>query len=151
MPLLETNIEGRLFMDAEGWKRVAVTCGATVLTGGLVGLVVFLGLLSHAEAAAMPPVVVATPFGTVPAPVDMRAYLDEAMGSKAPMDRGLPDGLMPFQKPAKDCNPREGEVAMRGGCWIGLATLKPPCGELAFRGPDNICYRPVRASTPTRP
>jgi hypothetical protein len=60
----------------------------------------------------------------------------------------IPKDPFPGQKLAKDCDPRLGEQAINGGCWVGIVGVKPPCGILFRHG--DICYRPVSAD-PQKP
>ncbi len=70
--------------------------------------------------------------------------------SKKAEELWIPKEPFPGQKLEKDCNPRQGEEAINGGCWVPVdrRRMAPPCGEL-FRHGDT-CYRPV-AADPTKP
>jgi hypothetical protein len=60
----------------------------------------------------------------------------------------IPDAPYPWQKLEKDCDREMGETAVKGGCWVKVADIKPPCGKLFRHG--DACYRPV-AADPSKP
>jgi len=68
--------------------------------------------------------------------------------SKKTGELWIPKEPFPGQKLGKDCNPRQGEVAINGGCWIQIGNMAPPCGEIFRHG--DLCYRPVSAD-PAKP
>jgi len=70
------------------------------------------------------------------------------MGEKLPPEQSIPNGLLPGQKLAQDCDRALGERPINGGCWVGVTDVKPPCGKLFRQG--DICYRPA-AADPLKP
>jgi hypothetical protein len=74
------------------------------------------------------------------------AVLD--LGKKTETEHWIPNEPAPWQKLAKDCKASLGEKPINGGCWVWIADVPPPCGEL-FRHGDK-CYRPV-AADPNKP
>jgi hypothetical protein len=70
------------------------------------------------------------------------------LGKKSGEEHWIPKEPASWQKLAKDCNPRQGETAINGGCWVKVADMEPPCGEIFRHG--NACYRPV-AADPLKP
>jgi hypothetical protein len=82
-----------------------------------------------------------------------RSYFQAVLGAlldlgKKTEELWIPKDAFPGQKLAKDCDPRAGEVAINGGCWVGVIGVNPPCGILFRHG--DICYRPVSAD-PQKP
>jgi hypothetical protein len=74
------------------------------------------------------------------------ALLD--MGKKEEKELWIPKAPAPWQKLEKDCKASLGETAINGGCWVKVADMAPPCGEIFRHG--NACYRPV-AADPMKP
>jgi len=128
------------------WKPIAIAG-----TGALVGCLALLVAPLLAGAAQLGPLVVVLP-GAGPdgstVSFDPRGLVDKAAewGEK-PLDQPIPVKTLPGQKVAP-CDPRWGEVAINGNCWLRVADVKPPCG-LLFRQEDS-CYRPI-AAEPKRP
>ncbi|HLL55157.1 MAG TPA: hypothetical protein VK447_16495, partial [Myxococcaceae bacterium] len=69
------------------------------------------------------------------------------MGKKEPKELWIPKEPAPWQK-KKDCEASLGETAINGGCWVKVADMAPPCGQIFRHG--NACYRPV-AADPLKP
>jgi hypothetical protein len=69
------------------------------------------------------------------------------MGKKEEKELWIPKEPAPWQKLAKDCNPRLREEPINGGCWVRVYG-DPPCQDLFRHG--NACYRPV-AADPNKP
>jgi hypothetical protein len=103
-----------------------------------------------ASASQVPPVGNVVNGATSEAAALLRAALGHLLdlGKKTEEEHWIPKEPAPWQKLAKDCNPRQGEIALNGGCWVYIYDVKPPCGEL-FRHGDR-CYRPV-AADPLKP
>lgn len=89
------------------------------------------------------------PAGVLPTerdhPLGSLASGTSQMGEKAPPEKWVPKRPFPWQLRAPDCNPATGEEAINGGCWVYIAKVTPPCGEL-FRHGEG-CYRPVAADS----
>lgn len=127
--------------------KVAVHVSGTVL------LLVGLGFAGHyqlqadvssgvtASVTQLPPVAEAALRAALAALLDMGKKTEAK-------ELWIPKDPFPWQKLAKDCEPKLGEVAINGGCWFRSADVKPPC-ELLFRHGDS-CYRPI-AADPTKP
>jgi hypothetical protein len=80
------------------------------------------------------------PTGLADGGVPTRVTSKEAPLSGKVISLDMPKQPLPGQRRAP-CK-RRGEVEINGGCWTGLLTLTPPCGDEAYEW-SGICYWPV--------
>jgi len=95
-----------------------------------------------------PPSVANVVTGSTGIGFDLRTFLGAVLRlGKKVHENWVPKQPFPNQKLEKDCEPKLGEEAINGACWV-KTVVPPPC-ELLFRS-GNACYRPV-AADPEKP
>jgi len=138
------------------WKQIAISAGSGTLMGCLVLLLAAPLLAGRADAAVQPgPLVVIVPRPAAdhsPAqawfePGSLLAIGDPGGGPKRPAEQQVPTFTMPGQRVAP-CDAELGMETIHGNCWVGVVSVKPPCGRLFRHG--DICYAPV-AADPKKP
>jgi len=125
-------------------KQVAIIAGS----GALVSCLVLVVAPLLAAAAQPGPRVVIVPAIVDHSPVSLwfepgsLLAIGDPGGLKRPAEQKVPMSTLPGQRVAP-CDAEAGEEAIYGNCWVGVVSVKPPCGRLFRHG--DICYRPVAA------